>query len=61
MPIDLYADDNESQIRFLADRVDSLNTQVELLLEALSVLGDRVRELEKIEDERAMRKAEDVE
>ena len=46
MPIDLYADDNESQIRFLAERVDSLNTQVELLLEALSVLSDRVKELE---------------
>lgn len=48
MPIDIFADDNESQIRFLAERVDSLNEQVELLLEAITVLGDRVKSLENV-------------
>lgn len=61
MGVDLYADDNESNIRLLAQRVDSLNEQVELLLEALRVLGDRVKELEHIENERAYRRAEGIE
>lgn len=57
MPIDIYADDNESQIRFLAERVDLLNEQVKLLVEALKVLGDRVESLERIQEEYAYRRA----
>lgn len=50
MGIDLYADDNESNIRFLAQRVDSLNEQFGLLLDCVEMLKKKVDALEQAND-----------